>query len=386
MSSWESIASKRAKSILDKIPLEWRLSQDDLIYSASQTNLKSAISKFLNEYEQKIVKLDALEILEMTQTGKWRVKDVVEAHCKIACIAHQINPCLLNIMIPEALEKARILDRQHENNTPKGVLHGLPISLKDQFHIKGSDTTMGYVGWIDTFEGDRESKRVGKVDSDIVAQLESMGAVVFCKTSLPQTLLYDETVNNIIGQTINPINMHLSCGGSSGGEAALIAMGGSSLGLGTDIGLLSLFPVSRYFLLMSNLISAGSVRVPAAFCGVYGIKPSSNRFSYRGVANTNPGQTLIPSVVGFLSNSISGLEIVMSALFPRAPSYRGPQESLSWNGSQCIVSSNTVSGPVERGRLKLGVMWCDGMVEPHPPVRRGLQMVVDALRNAGNEV
>ncbi|KAM3087344.1 hypothetical protein ACMFMG_001441 [Clarireedia jacksonii] len=356
MSSWESIASKRAKSILDKIPLEWRLSQDDLIYSASQTNLKSAISKFLNEYEQKIVKLDALEILEMTQTGKWRVKDVVEAHCKIACIAHQINPCLLNIMIPEALEKARILDRQHENNTPKGVLHGLPISLKDQFHIKGSDTTMGYVGWIDTFEGDRESKRVGKVDSDIVAQLESMGAVVFCK---PDSAL---------------------------GEAALIAMGGSSLGLGTDIGLLSLFPVSRYFLLMSNLISAGSVRVPAAFCGVYGIKPSSNRFSYRGVANTNPGQTLIPSVVGFLSNSISGLEIVMSALFPRAPSYRGPQESLSWNGSQCIVSSNTVSGPVERGRLKLGVMWCDGMVEPHPPVRRGLQMVVDALRNAGNEV
>jgi hypothetical protein len=70
------------------------------------------------------------------------------------------------------------------------------------------------------------------------------------------------------------------------GEAALIATGGSSLGLGTDIGLLPFFSVARDILFMSNLISAGSVRVPAAFCGIYGIKPSSGRFSYRGVANT----------------------------------------------------------------------------------------------------
>jgi hypothetical protein len=70
------------------------------------------------------------------------------------------------------------------------------------------------------------------------------------------------------------------------GEAALIAMGGSSLGLGTDIGMLPLSSVSLYLLLVSKLSSAGSVRVPAAFCGIYGIKPSSNRFSYRGVANT----------------------------------------------------------------------------------------------------
>ncbi|PQE30135.1 general amidase protein [Rutstroemia sp. NJR-2017a WRK4] len=337
-SYWEVIASKRANSILDKIPLEWRLSQDDLAYAKSQKNLKTSISRFLN------------------------------------------NPCLLNIMIPEALEKAERLDRLHQNNMPKGVLHGLPISLKDQFHVKGSDTTMGYVGWIGTFEGDGESEKVGRVDSEIVAQLESMGAVVFCK--------YDETTNNIIGQTLNPVSMGLSCGGSSGGEAALIAVGGSSLGLGTDI--------------------AGSVRVPAAFCGIYGIKPSSGRFSYRDVANTvrfnqilifpvleapltmkywqNPGQTLIPSVVGFLSSSIIGLEIIMSALFPLSPTYRSSQEPFSWKGSQCVISSKPVSSLVQGDRLKFGIMWCDGMIEPHPPVRRGLQMVVDALRNVGHEV
>ncbi|PQE05615.1 general amidase protein [Rutstroemia sp. NJR-2017a BBW] len=194
-SYWEVIASKRANSILDKIPLEWRLSQDDLAYAKSQKNLKTVIPRFLNEYERKIVKMDTMQILGMTQNGQWRVKDVVEAHCKIACIAHQIvwiydSLFFSNFSVfffhpteKKALEKAERLDRQHKNNMPKGVLHGLPISLKDQFHVKGSDTTMGYVGWIGTFEGDGESEKVGRVDSEIVAQLESMGAVVFCKST-----------------------------------------------------------------------------------------------------------------------------------------------------------------------------------------------------------
>jgi amidase len=89
-SSWELPASRRANSILHKIPLEWRLSQDDVAHAKSQKNLKITISRFLKEYERKIMKMDTMQILGMTQTGQWRVKDVVEAHCKIACIAHQI--------------------------------------------------------------------------------------------------------------------------------------------------------------------------------------------------------------------------------------------------------------------------------------------------------
>jgi hypothetical protein len=120
------------------------------------------------------------------------------------------NPCLLDIIIPEALEKAERLDRQNQNNMPKGVLHGLPISLKDQFHIKGSDTTMGYVGWIDTFEGDGESERVGKVDSEIVAQLESMGAVVFCKVWIQFSATFMTSAINLFATWIDQ-----SCGGHS---------------------------------------------------------------------------------------------------------------------------------------------------------------------------
>lgn len=86
-------------------------------------------------------------------------------------------------MIPEALEKAKELDQyfQNEGGKIKGFLHGLPISVKDQFHVAGSDTTMGYVGWIGTFEGDGDSNKVGVVESQIISELEGQGAVVFCK-------------------------------------------------------------------------------------------------------------------------------------------------------------------------------------------------------------
>lgn len=89
-------------------------------------------------------------------------------------------------MIPEAVEKARKLDEffQNEGGSVKGFLHGLPISVKDQFHVKGSDTTMGYVGWIGTFEGDGNSNKIGMVDSQIISELEEQGAVVFCKVCI----------------------------------------------------------------------------------------------------------------------------------------------------------------------------------------------------------
>ncbi|RAL66771.1 hypothetical protein DID88_007554 [Monilinia fructigena] len=263
-------------------------------------------------------------------------------------------------MIPEALRKARELDEffQKGQGSVKGALHGLPISVKDQFHIKGSDTTMGYVGWIGTFEGDSATNKVGTVESQIISDLEAQGAVVFCKTSLPQTVLYDETINHIIGQTLNPVNRHLSCGGSSGGEAALISIGGSSFGIGTDI--------------------AGSIRVPAAFCGIYGIKPSHNRFSYRGVANTNPGQTLIPSSVGFLSTSLGSLKTVMTTLLSTSPWLRDPAVvPIPWRNEAQLSTQR---------KLKFGIFWWDEMVQPHPPIQRALQMVVAALEGSGHEI
>jgi amidase len=185
-----------------------------------------------------------------------------------------------------------------------GPLHGLPVSLKDQFHVKGVDTTMGYVGWIGSNLGIKDPSQTHQVESQITTELLSLGAVLFCKTSLPQTLLFGETKNNIIGETLNPHNQNLSCGGSSGGEGALQALRGSTLGVGTDIG--------------------GSVRIPAAFNGIFALKPTPERLSYRNAANTNPGQNTYRSTVGFLSTSLGGLELALRSVLSTSPWQRDP--------------------------------------------------------------
>lgn len=93
---------------------------------------------------------------------------------------------------------------------------------------------MGYVGWIGTFEGKKGTGKEKIFESEMVKELRALGAVLYCKTSVPHTLMTGETVNNVIGYTWNPKNRYLSSGGSSGGEGALIGLKGSPVGFGTD--------------------------------------------------------------------------------------------------------------------------------------------------------
>lgn len=96
----------------------------------------------------------------------------------------------------------------------------------------------------------------------------------FCKTNVPQSLFTYACGNSIYGETLNPLNSKLSPGGSSGGCAALIAAGGSLLGVGTDMG--------------------GSIRIPAHFCGIAGMKPTMLRMSSQGFRNA--GTVMVPSM------------------------------------------------------------------------------------------
>lgn len=118
-------------------------------------------------------------------------------------------------------------------------------TLKDQFNLKGYDTTLGYVG---------RSFAPAEQDATVVKMLKSLGAVVVAKTNLPQSIMWCETDNPLWGLTTNPYNRDYTPGGSTGGEAVLIAGGASMLGMGTDIG--------------------GSIRIPSHMMGIYGLKPS----------------------------------------------------------------------------------------------------------------
>lgn len=265
--------------------------------------------------------------------------------------------CLHEIFFDAAIADAKWLDAYlAKNKTTVGPLHGLPISLKDQFHVKDVETHMGYVGWINTFRGKKDDPRYLTFESEIVKQLRSMGAILYVKTAVPHTLMAGETTNHIIGYTTNPKNRLLSAGGSSGGEGALIGARGSPVGFGTDIG--------------------GSIRIPAAANGLFGLKPSSGRLPYEGMANSMDGQNVITSAVGPLGTSLASIKLVTKALLSKEPWLHDPTTvELPWRPEQ------------ENLPKKLCFAYHDNDEHtPHPPVLRALKMVVDTLRSAGHEV
>lgn len=111
---------------------------------------------------------------------------------------------------------------------PIGPLHGLPVSLKDNFNLKGLDATLGFASHV----GD-----AAQDDSALAKLIEDAGAVFYVKTNVPTAMMIAETINNVFGRTLNPLNRKLTPGGSSGGESALIVFKGSPLGVGSDIGM-----------------------------------------------------------------------------------------------------------------------------------------------------
>lgn len=153
---------------------------------------------------------------------------------------------LTEVCFEDAIICAKNLDQYaKQHHTAFGPLHGIPTTLKDQFNIKGYDTTLGYVV---------RAMRPATADAALVQMLRSLGAVILAKTNIPQSIMWCETENPLWGLTTNPYDPEYTPGGSTGGEAVLIARGASMLGFGTDIG--------------------GSIRIPSHMMGIYGLKPS----------------------------------------------------------------------------------------------------------------
>jgi Asp-tRNA(Asn)/Glu-tRNA(Gln) amidotransferase A subunit family amidase len=148
-----------------------------------------------------------------------------------------------------AIKRGRELD-EHLKRTGKtvGPLHGLPVSVKDTFNVKGVDSSIGLAAL--AFKPATKNAR-------LVDLLLSLGAIIISKTNMPQTIAALDSCNHLFGRTLNPLNRQLSAGGSSGGEGVLLSMRGSMIGFGTDVG--------------------GSIRIPAMCNGIYGFKPSVGR-------------------------------------------------------------------------------------------------------------
>jgi amidase len=199
----------------------------------------------------------------------------------------------------------------------------------------------------------------------MVTELRNLGAILYCKTSVPHSLMAGETANNIIGYTWNPKNRHLATGGSSGGEGALIGLKGSPVGFGTDIG--------------------GSIRIPAAFNGLYGIRPSSGRLPYEGMANSMDGQNSILSVVGPIATSVGALRLVIKGILSQQPWLHDPLVAeIPWRDEQEQAVLDIVKAS-SGGQLAFGIMRSDGIVGLQPPVARAIDIVEKTIEKLGHK-
>lgn len=354
---WRKLAAAKRNEIAEAIPIEWRIT--NIPSPEKQRDVTGAyIQQYLTEREVEITEQDAVGIVEKTTTGQWTAVEVAKAFCHRAAIAQQLTNCLHEVFFDAAIKNAEELDKYFaDNGKPKGMLHGLPVSLKDQFHIRDVDTSMGYIGWLGTFEGNKDDPRYRTFESEMVKELRALGAVLYVKTSVPHTLMCGETINNIIGYTMGCKNRLLSSGGSSGGEGALIGCKGSPVGFGTDIG--------------------GSIRIPSAFNGLFGIRPTAGRMPYEGMANSMDGQNAVLSTTGPLANSIRSLRLVMQGLLSQQPWLHDPlAHAIPWRSEEEVLPK----------KLCFGVMRTNGRIGVTSPIRRALDITIQALQSQGHEI
>ncbi|KAJ5689465.1 hypothetical protein N7462_003857 [Penicillium macrosclerotiorum] len=355
--AWEERVAKKRQDCANKIPEAWRIPdnflanfQTPLVDHKNNLIQNEAIRKsgILTENELKITEnYNVSKLLSALASGTLTSSEVTLAYCKRAAVAQQLVSCLTETMFEEARQRARYLDDLRAQGQLAGPLHGLPVSIKDNFHYKGTEATIGMVSFMD---------QISPENSPLVDILIKLGAVIYVKTNVPQTMMTCDSHNNVFGRTLNPWNTNLGAGGSSGGEGALIALRGSPLGVGTDIG--------------------GSVRIPALCCGTYGFRPSAARIPNGGmrVCNTS-GMKFILSCAGPLSLDLDGIETFFKSIFGTQPAlYDSTILDIPWRQ----VSTKPT--------LRIGIVPESPTFPLHPPVRRTIREAARLLEAQGHTI
>ncbi|KAK4165544.1 acetamidase [Cladorrhinum sp. PSN259] len=287
---------------------------------------------------------DAVALAEAIATKKFTAVAVTQAFSKRAIIAHQLTSCLVEWFPDEALARAKELDDYLEKTGKTvGPLHGVPLSVKEHMPIAGHYTALGF---LDTRHKDDK-------DCHMISIFRAAGAVFYVKTNQPQAIMHLESVAPL-GRVLNPYNINLSAGGSTGGEAALLAMRGSVLGIGTDIG--------------------GSIRAPAAFCGIYGFKATSYTLPQRDFLPGGVAAELnIISSTGPMCHTLRDMDLFVSTLKASNPHIEDPcLIPIPWTG----LRTHFVWG---FRPLKVGILFHDGQIVPQPPVIRALEWAKSQL-------
>ncbi|QDU28746.1 Glutamyl-tRNA(Gln) amidotransferase subunit A [Anatilimnocola aggregata] len=245
----------------------------------------------------------------------------------------------------QALSEATSIDERLARGETLGPLAGVPITVKDCFYFAGSTASIG----LSTLQHE-----VSTETGPLVQRLQRAGAIVLGKTNVPQLMAMHECDNPVYGRTNNPWNLARTCGGSSGGEAAIIAARGSALGLANDLG--------------------GSIRLPAHFCGIAGLMPTARRLPNAGTQSNFRGFEGMRSSVGPLGRQVADLDLAMRVLADYSDDQALP-EIVPWPWRDYRA--------VDIGKLRIGLWLDDGYLSPSPALQRATRAAADSLANAG---
>ncbi|KAG2388485.1 hypothetical protein C9374_000649 [Naegleria lovaniensis] len=253
--------------------------------------------------------------------------------------------------------------KQHEWNESAWIekmlsakpLLGIPFTVKESIHVKSTPTTSGLT----------TLKHVlSDHDSILVTRFKESGAILIGKTNVPQMLCGDFSENPVYGRTCNPFNRERSSGGSSSGEGAVIAYGGSILGIGSDIG--------------------GSIRLPSAHCGVYGLKPTSGRLTMHGHFVLYEGMESVQCQMGPMARRVSSLITSMKVL----TQYPYDDYSSGFSHEALRIPPVELRDPnlVDISKLRIAVFYDNEILSISKSCERALNETVHALKEMGAHV
>ena len=286
----------------------------------------------------------AVSIAEGVASGGFRPTVVLAEHVSRHAATHAALNALVQPRHAEARGAAEHLESRLQAGEAVGPLAGVPVSVKECFAVHGCVTSLGIPA---------RRQTIDVADAPIVARLRAAGAIIVGKSNVPQAMYLHETDNPVWGRTNHPFDATRGPGGSSGGDAALVAAGVVPLAVGTDL--------------------AGSIRQPAHACGISGLLPRSAVVGDGGAFDTVPHLTVVRPRAGFLAREVADLTRALEVVAA---------------GSSCEPGSrDAAASPGGRRRGDLRIAWWDdaGPLEPSPAVRRGVHEAVSRLARAGVE-
>src|SRR5438034_3849582 len=290
-----------------------------------------------------ITRLPAWQMAARIRDRQFTVAELIDAHFQQI---HRLNPKLnafVSIDEENARRQARLADEAVASNVSLGPLHGVPVTIKSSIDVAGLLCEAG------------TRLRAGHTapsDAPLVSRLRSAGAIILGNTTVPEFLMAWETHSALYGTTNNPWNLERTPGGSSGGEAAAISACCSAGGIGSDGG--------------------GSIRVPAHFSGICGLKPTPGRIPASGHYPPAGGPFSLIGVVGPMARTVEDLQLLLEV-------------TAGYDAGDPVA----VSDPVKRveqqqaKKLRVGFYEDDGYSPPTPETSAAVRAAADVLEKAG---